>query len=334
MTTSFLFKETPFSKLCEAHEDNVNWLENQLFFEASSTSNIIGAGTAKLLERIKKKSEGRAFGELIPFILGDLSGVDAQTTKKIAISWLSIYLHIVLLDDQMDRGHRPTTNELLASSFLFQRGVGELNSLLTNEKHRNQFQQFLVTAIESQASDEIAATLEERRMFALGKNYGLLGCALVFATLAKERGEDILQFTRSILLALQYLDDLADWSLDYEKGTWSVLLSMAFGVGNKPVNNCSNKYRILEKLVDSGALNMLLLETRTLVDRAINIMPDRQRTLSTSTGGFFMSLEKSLIELVAYVAETKKKMLGANQEERIVILEKLEHQLKIVAMSS
>lgn len=260
---------------------------NNLNISAVPTSEIqqnffSGLKSPLLAERIKSLAiqslENKPIdrvGELLPQMLNEIAEISPENFKKIGSAWYGIYLYSMIIDGKMDLQSNLSADDSLASAYMLNRCINEVKDLIPDQKAKHQFLNLLEDSIVGQLED-YAAGKElniEKVNTSSKKNSYLTALAVAFSSLA-EKDNNVVGFTRNIVLALQYLDDVTDYLEDYNQGNHSALLQKALGSKSEK-NSDLDEIALLCTLVNSGALEDILMHTIRSIETAFMALSDK-----------------------------------------------------------
>jgi len=279
-------------------------------------------------------------GEVWPWLLADLAGLPEETVADVARAWLAVYVYTLLIDRACDEPERPTPEATLAGALLFEVGLGDFLSITAGTPWQRTVRESARLALGHQFRDvtlpDSGISADARRISSAGKNTGFLICTAAFAALGVCDATALERFTRSLLLALQHLDDIADFETDWaRRNTTPFLRFRQEWLPEKaaPVS----RFDLLEALVVSGALERVLIDVR---DAIRGQLPLIRRSYgpreATSSWSFLMSLLEALDTALDTVGEAAA-VIAVSQHHRTTtmgILTKVDHSLRIVAQQS
>ena len=150
----------------------------------------------------------------------------------------------------------------------------------------------------------------------------------------------MIDFTKSIILGLQYLDDIADWEEDYKNGNFTKLLAIAHSRlsssagGAHNINKSMPKNEVFAVLIKTGALSDLLKETNEIITTSMLMATSNNNCSLTETHHFFNNLLE-LTNLAIREVETARNMIEIPfSDNQIAYLEKPEIAIRKIAQSS
>lgn len=335
--------ENPTSSLSRSKMASIISSRNMVISNLEKTSNSLGEGGRKILLRKLNSSASPPIGELIPWILKDLFNIPNSRVKAVAIGWLEIYLYTTLIDDLLDNKRVAEPDELLAGSLMFHDGVLRLSKMVAGTKYESVLKKSLHKAAEYQLLDvtensNFNPSLKEK--IAEGKNLILLACAVALASGPQKKQSRMIDFTKSIILGLQYLDDITDWEEDYKNGNFTKLLAIAHSRlerssgGTLNINKSMPKNEVFAVLIKTGALSDLLKQTNEIITTSILMATSNNNISLTETHHFFNKLLE-LTNLAIQEVEAVRNIIEIPfSDNQISYLEKPELAIRKIAQSS
>jgi len=335
--------KNPINSLSRSKMADIISSRNSVILNLEKTSISLGEGGRKILLRKLNSSASPPIGELIPWILKDLFNIPNSMVKTVAIGWLEIYLYTTLIDDLLDNKRVAEPDELLAGSLMFHDGVLRLSKMVAGTKYESVLKESLHKAAEYQLLDvtkkfNTDPSLKEK--IAEGKNLVLLACAVALASGSPNKQTRMIDFTKSIILGLQYLDDIADWEEDYKNGNFTKLLAIAharlesFADGFHNTIKSMPKNKVFAVLIKTGALSDLLKETNRIITTSILMATSHNNYSLTETHHFFYNLLE-LTNIAIKEVETARNLIEIPfDDNQIAFLEKPEIAIRRIAQSS
>lgn len=288
-----------YSKL----SNNVVDVRSSLYKKMKQVSPVFADEAFQILSRKLEHAKTPPLGELYPWIIQDVARLDRQSVHDIAISWLAIYIYMIFLDDHIDTAISLTPETFIAGSLLAKTGLLGLYKIIIGTDYEQSFDD----AISSAAVGQLLGTIinkqgrpSEIEKFSEMKNYLLMACAYALASSNKSQSEFIIQFTESFMLALQYLDDLADWEEDINQNSTTLLLTLAYNSSqfDDPSHLESRREKILEQLIVSGALSTILLKVQSQLNQSLSILTTHDPFTDKSVSWVFFTQLLSEVDIL------------------------------------
>lgn len=296
------------------------------FYSGLSTPIIADRIRYLAAQSLEKKPIDRV-GELFPHMLNEIAQISADDFKRIGVAWYGIYLYSMIIDGRMDAHKSLSASESLASTFMLTKCINDVKDLIPGDAEKQEFINLLNDSFIGQFEDYIAGKnyTSQKADTSYKKNSYLTALAVAFSALSRE-DNNVVCFTRNVVLALQYLDDVTDYVEDYKQGNHSVLLQKAFG---KKLENTDdvNEIELLCILVKSGALRDILEDTVTSIDMAFMALSDKSINFKHYCAKLSLIRGEihSLIEMIN---------MASLSQNPIVHAPSIKEQLKRIAFSS
>jgi len=273
----------------------------------------------KLISDVKKYLSYRDFqangkelmGEYFPWLLKDLINHKSESFNTISINWLAVYTSISMIDDKLDL-ESFQDNELtksVADKVIAQLGTLNLYRIVVGTKYEQLFLDSIVNAANGQSSDvalSFEQNIEEKDRIATEKNhllFALSGAIAATTQHSPEKADFILQFTKNMLVTVQHLDDISDYSEDFAMNKMTSLLS---GINLKV--DLSTDEKIVEELVVSGSLENTLKKVIISNNKVLNLISSGSDFINNNSKAIplFRNLHTSLVEIEEYIKNWKK----------------------------
>jgi hypothetical protein len=266
-------------------------------------------------------------GELLPQMLNEIAEIDPENFKKIGAAWYGIYLYSMIMDQKMDLQGKLSADDSMASAYMLNRCINDVRDLIPDQNTKHEFVALLEDSIVGQLEDYAAGKdfNSSKADTSIKKNAYLMALAVAFSSIAK-KDNNVVGFTRNIVLAIQYLDDVTDYLEDYRQGNHSVLLQKAFGLkSEKPIN--LDEVELLCALVNSGALEEILIQTTNSIEAAFMALSDK----STNFKHYCSKLSLIRFDIKSVVEEIRKM---ASSQNPVIYVPSLKERLTKIAFSS
>ncbi len=278
-----------------------------LFRDLKLSSKELSNAAESILVKKISESKGCLWGEVYPWLISDFLEIPDQKKETIAKGWLAIYLHTIYIDKCLDENGKIFKNELLASSLLAKYGLINLYGIVKDTKYENIFNQSIDSSANYELSDLLnqnsIENLQLKEETAIGKNRIILACAGAFAAVDTKNSKYIIEFTNSLLLTLQYLDDVTDNYIDFKNNNYTYLLASAVS-NQESFNKIQSENELLEKLVSSDALLNTISKIHSSLLKTISILSSfRKKRFSITTLSYLNLLNKSVYDFKIYLSE-------------------------------
>lgn len=333
--------QNPVWRLHAAMKKEILHTRSSLFTELDQISPAVGAASRGILASKLQKSTVPPVGELFPWIMGDILQADNAETHKVAEGWLALYIYTLFLDEHLDNRAPISPESFMAGSLLSKIGLLNLHRIVVGTEYESVFEKALNESAKGQFRDATEHSswykIADIDDSAEKKNHLLLACAGAMAALNTKHASVIIQFTRSIVLALQYLDDLGDWEEDYRQSNRTTLLAIALRESegrDLPFADLSRP-QVLHKLIISGALERVLLKTQRLLRSALPIVsPLISHRGDSPVVVYFSQIDRGISHLLSLLNGREQDFERLSVDERSIITRKVERSIQIVAQSS
>lgn len=298
---------------------------------------------ARVVERLfeaRDKLDPPAVGEAWPWLVADLANLSNEKVRDVAKAWLALYTYALLLDETCDEsGANTDPSTALAGALLFESGVGDFYELTHGSRWHYVARRGLRDAIRYQETDVRDAgnirNLGSKRKAAAGKNTGFVLCTAALAATNKIDGDVLDRFARSVLLAFQHLDDIADFEVDWRSRNFTPILVSGGDQVMKLDPKGHSKREVLIALISSGALQSVLTETRDDISAALTSARSVFHTRSRSGASVFLA---ALISNLCTAIEAAEKafiiLRSSDPNDREAALIRVEQRLRVVAQQS
>lgn len=333
-------RANPIFALYRHKEELVLSTRAALFAELDATSPPLSAIARNVLDAKLGSAAFPPLGEMLPWVLADLTRVDQDRLPHVAQGWLGVYLYGHLIDQRADTRQAVTTDEQLLAWLLFQYGLRDLHAAVHGTAQAKIFDTELANAVRYQLADvrqNSEAECSSREEYSREKNSCLVACAAAIASICDLRATEIVQFTRSLRLALQFLDDVADWREDASVNNHTVLLSRALAFSSPTDLRCLSPSEVLALAVRSGALEYVLRRVSEVLAETLPILDLHRHSIDNPSKRFFVELQAEVESVHAHVKSTRPRLdaLPADGElARAQILDEIEVRLAFIAQGT
>jgi|GEM_PF-6451359 len=317
-------------------------VRNELFDDLDSVSRKFGMRIREILkEKLIVNEQRPLLGELFPWIIKDLIDADENTTHKISVGWLAVYIYTLFLDEYVDNPSTLTPESLIASSLLAKHGLLRLSKHSNNTAYEALVEKSLSISAYGQSLDykfqKHITNSRKKIQYSKNKNYVIMACAGAIAAENNKYGKFITDFTDNLLLSLQYLDDIADYEMDFNNGNITVLLNHAF-VEKPDLKDMINKYsgdEILNDLLSTGALLRSLRKIRKLLSQSIVLLQINVKKIENRPSfELFVSLTNHLSALITFLEKNTKRFSDLPIEKRREIIIGTKRYIPLIAQST
>jgi len=333
-------KTNPIFPLFERMRADVTTTRQKLFDELTSASSDSGFLIEQFFNEEQSSNITPGLGELLPWILGELAGTRRSAIDGVAVGWLGVYVYGILIDQRADAGRNLDAEEQLASLLLLSTGLRKLYRAVSGTSYESCFSEHLEAAVRGQLDDlrsnrELSSAIRLR--YTIAKNSSLLCAAVAITAVTEEPKFPVLRFTKQLRLALQLLDDIADWESDACSNNHTILLTEA----SRFISNNRGDSMPLDKipsselaavLIESGALRRVLTVVHRMLSRgAAGTISSLERTASVE---FFECLRDNIDYVRTVIADSERDLTISNLSERRCIAENAIKHLKLVAQGT
>lgn len=327
----------------ESYESDINRVRESLFSELDGISSKFGVEARNLLkEKLKSNKDKPLLGELFPWIIKDLVEAETDSTHQISVGWLAIYLYTLFLDEFVDDPKPISINKFMTGAALAKTGFLKLSRFTSNTAYEQYIDEAFSFSLYNQNLDVLfqknTSQGAVKESYSAGKNYVLLSCAGALAAQNSKYGDFITKFSQSLLLSIQYLDDISDFREDFSEGNFTVLLDDVFK--NNPLfqmelNRITNK-ELLEELIVTGALQRVINKTQLLLSQSINLIIENNLETHSKKSSIelFKSLQFYVSSFNIFLTNNSKHFRYFSQAKQKSILDKVEKYIAIIAQSS
>ncbi len=328
---------SPAEKLLAHHKSNVAATRQLLLDEIGKIDPVFREIVKELLAKRIRTSPTPPLGELIPWILSDVGGIEPEKSFKIATGWVALYLYATILDDQIDKSSAPRPEEILTGAALFQFGLSTLRKFTQGSRYDAYFENALYRALSYELQDAAGRSdindIKRKSECSERKNSGILACAAAFAAVTEGRLDYLIEFTESLLLAFQYLDDIADREDDLKSGNITVLLAPLARTGRGTQSSIGPE--LLNNLLDSDGLEKILDYVQRNIQTAVIIIKRSYKWPDESpTTNFLTELRREVISIERSIRSFKNSDHFADDVARKNYADRLSRRLTVVAQSS
>ena len=326
------------------YESSILKTRESLFAELDSISSDFGNEARKILKaKLQSNNNTPLLGELFPWIIKDLVNADSDTTQKISVGWLAIYLYTLFLDENVDNPKALEPTKFIAGSLLAKTGLLKISRFTNNTPYESFIDKAFSFSAKNQQLDSKfqneKTDIDFKEKYSEGKNHIVLVCAGALAAENSKHAEFITQFTKNLLLTLQYLDDLADYKEDFVANNFTVLLSDTFN-NNSEFNSLlkqSSNRKLLSELVSTGALQRVVEKIVVLLNQSMLLIKQEKAIdteVSKSAVEFFFTLNTYCTSLSNFLNKNQNLFRSLPTEKQAGILVKVENYITIIAQST
>lgn len=323
------------------YESSILRTRESLFEEMDNISSDFGNEARKILSlKLQSNNNSPLLGEIFPWIIKDLVDANKETTHEISVGWLAIYLYTLFLDEYVDNPKPLASTKFITGSLLAKTGLLKISRFTNNTPYESYIDEAFSFSAKNQQLDvdfqQQNTAILFKENYSAGKNYVVLACAGALAAQNSKHAEFITQFSETLLLTLQYLDDMADYKEDYNKRNFTVLLNDAFR--NQP--NFFNSFKsltnreLLIELIGTGALHRAVEKVIVLLNQSILLINNNFHGSKSSSVEFFYTLQLHCSALNNSLKKYQLNFKSLPIRNQAVILDKIENQIIIIAQSS
>lgn len=337
-------KNNPSFRFFNFYQSQIQEVRNSLFSQLEEISPDFSSEIINLFEdKLRNNDNKPPLGELFPWIIKDLTSMRTATVKKISIGWFAIYLYTLFLDEYVDDKKPIKPEVFLAGSILAKIGLTNLTKIVKGTKYESLVDKSLNESALYQLRDvrkqNTKGQLNEKEIYSAGKNKIIFACAGALAASNSKHSKFIIQLTNSLLLSLQYLDDIADFEEDFLNSNYTVLLHNIDDVKVKSLFSKTNNtsYRILlSQLIVNGSLERVTTKLSDLFSNSIHLIKQLDKKVISKTESYILFkdlifLIDSLNQLLKSKAVYFPSMSKFAQED---LLNQVEQKIKYIAQSS
>lgn len=238
-------------------------------------SQLGGSGRSDYFKvRDNNITEKHSFSNMIPWVLGDLCGIEAQKCVGIASSWEAIVLYARQLDSIQDKDELTNTdkNLILSASILFAHGLDQLKELLGPNSSSSLLP--LYEAAKYQKLDMYLAkninegnTELQHLEVMRGKNIFAKIINKFYVDNSDIELENINNFLDCLATFAQIIDDIKDLEDDIYTSSYSHLICSLDKEGIK----ASEYNSAIQALIQTGILKSSIELAISYLDRSISI---------------------------------------------------------------
>jgi len=333
MSTNLGNVGNPSAILFHAHEKNILSVRETLFASISSISVPMAKAAEDILMRKIDQAGGKStvrLFEIFPWVLKDLADLSWHKTHDVSVNWLAVYLYVTFLDDHLDSKTNIKAEEFLGASILAQKGLLNLFKVVHGTKYESLFTNALLSSASSQLTDVLEQAEVKTEQFgkassASGKNNILIACAGALAAACNTDSPFIIDFTKKLLLAVQLLDDLADFEEDFSRNNVTILLNDIYERNHDLQSKYSRK-DILSKLVESGSLLNVIKRISNSMQAAKDLLSTnvRHKTRRPSVE-FFQTIHKTIVSFESALSVYKIGYSSLSSIEKDTILDEVDN---------
>lgn len=336
---SININENPSRLLFHNHEKDIFSTRESLFLSLKEKSPTMSSAIQGIFERkLKKASEDNLplMFELFPWIIKDFTNISWKKTHEISINWLAINLYVSFLDDHLDSKTEIKADEFLGASILAQKGLLNLFKIVNGTKFEKLFNDSLFTSANFQFEDVINQKIVnensvEKSKSASGKNQILIACAGALAASKQNDEKFIIALTRKILLAVQFLDDLADFEDDLKNHNITVLLNEVVKREKLDIQNVKRNEIIYELILSGSLLTVINVIESSLSASIVLIEGNKIKNKKTNPSfQFFTALYFEVLSLKNLLEDNRNNFSELPAKNRIEITEKVERAIAAI----
>lgn len=267
--------KVPFYSFAQFHRNDINGTRKLLF---GALRNISPYYEVEIKRFLKKKNGGEKyvfpFGELLPWIIKDLTKWEDQESK-LGIGWLALYYYTLILDDFIDNNYT-SPPYLLTGTALARIGFCNLAKIVKGTPFETYIEKAFDDALNFELQDAQNqlknAPLKQKITYSEGKNKVALACAGAIAAYNSKHSDFIIAFVNSLLLAIQFIDDITDFEQDAKDKNITVLLH------SFPRSTISfvNRYELLDHMISNGNLFRVVCNIYNNLQEGLNLIVDHK----------------------------------------------------------
>ncbi len=325
----------------DSYEDHILKTRQSLFKELNYISPVFKREAVLILEnKIKAGNNTPLLGELFPWIISDLINANKNTTQDVSVGWLAIYLYTLFLDEHLDDPRPINPNKFLTGSLLAKTGILTLSKFTNNSPYEKYVEKAFSYSAKNEHLDVQNQTknidLGIKEKYSKGKNYIVLACAGALASQNCKYGKFITQFTETLLLTLQYLDDIADFVEDFNSANYTVILNDAFKENPRfstLLNNMSRKELLMELIV-SGALERSLTKIISYLNQSLLLISRTKTDQNRPSVEFIYGILFHCKDLHNLIKMNRPYFETYSTFKKSEFLDKVETNLTIIAQST
>lgn len=326
------------------YKSQILGVRNSLFSELELVSKDFSEEARKILDqKILSNNNLPLLGELFPWIIRDLIKSEHSSTHKISVGWLAIYLYTLFLDEYVDNPNIISSKKFITGSLLAKSGLLKISRITNNTPFENYVDDALSYSALNQSLDvtlrnKVTKSIDAKENYSKGKNYILLACAGALAAENSKYSNFITEFTESLLLSLQYLDDITDYKEDFYSGNLTVLLNEAFKENQiflEKSKNVSND-ALLSELISTGALQRTLEKILHLLNKSMKIIDENHLTDNSDNSAIrlFFALKINISTFIEFLKTNCIKFKNLPEESKKYILDESRRKIGIIAQST
>ncbi|MGV8018307.1 MAG: hypothetical protein AB2L26_09045 [Ignavibacteria bacterium] len=324
----------------EYYKTDIEKCRERLFLEIGKGSTEFGNEVRKLLDKKLHTSGSPLMGELFPWIISDLTMLNNSITYEISVGWLAIYLYTVFLDEYLDAPTLQTPSQIIAGSLLAKVGLLKISHFTTKTPYEDLVNEALTKSALCEKMDiEYQKKITNhsiKERYSRGKNMVIFSCAYAFASQNERYAGFIIDFTNHLLLALQYLDDIADYDSDFKIGNYTVLLNYALKDSRDLVKSSKilTANELLKELILTGAFIRVLGKINDLLEKIAHLIMDSGLIEDKPSIEFLFNLKSLCSEFCNLLINNRFTFRFKSQKEQQIVLDKVRHYITIIAQSS
>ena len=328
--------KNPASLFYKDQEKNVMSVRQSLFSSLEKKSPMLGVAAKGILQRKLNQANQKNLPmmfELFPWLIRDLTCLSWKKTHEISINWLAIYLYVSFIDEHLDLKTEIKPEEFLGASILAQKGLINLFKIVNGTKFEKLFKDSLLDSANFQLVDvlEQAKVTEEKfekAKSASGKNKILIACAGALAATKESDSRFIIDFTKKILLAVQYLDDLADFEDDLKQKNITVLLNEVAKKRNLDLKQIKKIELVYELIISGSLLNVISKIEKSLLTSIVLIDSNANKKKGYNPSyRFFTSLYLEVLMLRTLLENNQNNFKELPSKSKKRIIEKVERAI-------
>jgi len=336
-----VIRTNPAWELYFTIEDDVLSARESLIAELDRISPNAGIITRDIFRERSAKAEVPLMGELFPWIIHDITQGDEILTNRVTKGWLALYAFTLMLDEHLDKNIQISPEKFLAGSLLAKSAIINLLEIVRGTEYEKPFHKSLDSSIYAEVldvaerskirDDKVIDTISKR------KNHILIACACALAAVHAKYADEIIEFGNSIILGIQYLDDIADWKDDLSERNLTLLLaSLARKLGFEDEELFElEPDNLFGRLIGTGTLRIVLARSKDLLGSSYQIIsPLIESRKDSYTRIFFVKLDQEIASLITLLEHAEQEMWEMSPTERSRSIREIQTRIKIVAQQT
>ncbi|MEO6239798.1 MAG: hypothetical protein ABIQ40_00615 [Bacteroidia bacterium] len=343
MKSTTTYTSNPSQLLFKSHEHSILSTRQALFSFITEKSPAMGVATNKILHRkLEQASKDNlpVMFELFPWIIKDLTGIGQRKINDISINWLALNLYVAFLDDHLDSKTEIKAEEFLGASILAHKGLINLFKIVHGTEFEKLFNDSLFSAAHFQLEDVLSQSKISRNKFsklksAYGKNGILIACAGALAAAKLEKADFIIDLTKSMLLSVQLLDDLADFESDFKQNNITTLLNDVATKRKKKYFPLKRR-KIISDFISTGALLRVTQKVEQSLSTSVTLIENNVsgRTKSNPSYRFFTTLYVEVVSMRNLLEGLSSKFKAMPTKEKRAAITEVDKSISKICMHS